>query len=213
MGSKSAYFTIEASREGAITMGIRGDSNKFLQSIDAMVKTLCPGAVSLHVSRIDTPLGHPHKSIYEADRDYFRITKRRAFIRESHCGEFDYSPSSGLTMEQYPALNLQNAEMPGEFLKSFASLIPRLWVLVSDLGEGTHQVTAVYRGNPLWEVVDRDGRDTANLKTEEELRDALARIQACEGLDLKAWADFCKQYWDASVLDAAETPPNCGVTN
>jgi hypothetical protein len=184
-------------------MGLPGDQQKFQQSIEAMFQTLCPGALSLHLSRIDTKANHPHRSTYDADHSYFRTTRQSAFIREARCGEFDYSPSSGLSMETYPTLELQSVPLPNEVLRSVWKYIPRLWLLVMDLGEGTHHVATIYRGDPMWKLADREGIQTAQFKSSNELSEALAKIQECEGLDIAAWERFCKELWDAAVIDAA----------
>lgn len=194
-------------------MGMPADVKKFTHSIEAILQTLCPGALSLHLSRIDTRARHPHESIYDADSSYFRTTQRRAFIREARCGEFDYSPSSGSFMEEYPRLNFQNAPLPNDVMRSLWEHIPRLWILVMNLGDGTHHVSTIYRGDAMWPIADRNGSDTAQFKTDAELSEALAKIQACEGFDIQAWKRFIQRYWDASVLDAAVIPANCGVIN
>lgn len=202
-------------------MGFAVDSQKFLQSLDAMVKTLCPGAISVHQSRIDTKAAHPHKSIYEADTTNLRFAKHlvdcravsRSYIREARCGEFDFTPSSAPFMETYPTLEFQSASLPNDLLHSMWKDIPRLWVLVTDLGGGTHHVSAIYRGPAVWKVVDGSGFDIASFKSDAELLEALSKIQACEGIDMQAWKQFCQKYWDTCVLDAAVIPGNCGVKN
>jgi hypothetical protein len=184
-------------------MGLPGNKHKFEESIDEMVSSLCAGAISMHVARIDTKTKHQDKSIYEADRTYFRTTKQRAFIRESYCGEFDYSPSSSLNVVTYPTLIYQNVPKPNELLKSLWKFIPKLWLIVTDYGEGVHHVTTIYRGDAMWAVEDREGIDTAILKTPADLSEALSKIQQCEGTDEPSFVRFCKRYWDACVFEAA----------
>jgi hypothetical protein len=184
-------------------MGLRGNLEKFGQAIDEVTQTLCPGALSIHLCRIDTAENHPHRSLYESDRDYFRVTRKRAFIREARTGEFDYTPSTSPITEAFPKLECQIVVLPNDSLKAVWEYIPRLWVLCVELSQGTHHVTTIYRGNPLWKVADRDGSDVAHFHTEEEFQQALATIQACEGIDRAAWERFCQKYWDACVVYAA----------
>lgn len=184
-------------------MALPGNKQKFEESIDEMVSSLCPGAITLHVARIDTKANHPHRSIYEADRIYFRTTKLHAFIREVYCGEFDYSASSSLNVVKYPPLNYQSVANPNQLLKSLWKFIPKLWVLVTDYGKGVHHVTTIYRGDAMWQVEDREGIDVAILKSSEELSEALSKIQQCEGTDESSFVRFAKRYWDACVFEAA----------
>lgn len=196
-------------------MGARCDSAKFMESIDAMVKSLSPGALSLHFSRIDSPNAQAHRSIYDADRTYLRTTKQRQFIREARCGEFDYTPNKHtLAMEKYPALEFQHVPLPNELMRELWRDIPQLWVLVTDCGNGVHHVSTTYRGPAfMWKVVEREGMNVAQFKSDAEFSEALERIQACEGCDLEAWRRFLQRYWDACVLHAAIVPDNCGVAH
>ena len=186
------------------------DMLRFSLSISAIVNTICPTALTLHLSRIDTKASHFHQSIYDADCTNLRWLKllikgrseSRSYIREARCGEFDYSPSSGPTMEIYPALQFQSAVLPNEMLRSLWKLIPRLWVLVTDLGAGTHHVSAIYRGQPMWNVIDLCGFDAAVFKSNPEFLAPLSKIQACEGFDIEAWTRFSQACLDACVLDA-----------
>jgi hypothetical protein len=186
-------------------MGLRGNLETFKKAIEEIAQTLCPGALSTHLCRIDTAENHPHRTLYESDRDYFRITRQRAFIREARCGEFDYSPSSHPISEQYPSLQFQSVPQPNDVLKAVWEHIPRLWVLCVELGQGRHQITTIFRGEPMWKVVDRDGSDVAQFKSEDEFGEVMDKIQACEGLDKAAWERFWQRAWDASVVYAATT--------
>jgi hypothetical protein len=194
-------------------VGMLGDKAKFQQSIDEMVQTLCPGGISLRMSRIDTKAKHSYKFVYEADCHQLRMTGSKDFIREAICGEFDNTPSSGPTMERYPNLRFQSVPFPNEILRSLKKYIPRLWVMVSDKGNGTIMVTALYRGPAMWSIADREGRETAIFEGSNGLSDALVKIQECEGFDEVAWKQFVKRYWDASVLSAAIFPAKRGVIN
>jgi len=184
-------------------MGLKGDSQRFLESMASLQANLCPASLSLHLSRIDTANRHSHSSLYDADRTYFRTTKQRAYIREARCGEFDNTPSSGIASENYPSLVLQSIGKPNAILARLWKRVPRLWVLVADLGNGTHQVVTIYRGDPLWKVTDREGLDIADIRSDVELSAALEKVQACEGVDQAAWVTFMELYWNASVFDAA----------
>ena len=192
-------------------MGIPGDPQKFQQSIDALVRSLFPGSISLHASRIDTKDKHSHRALYEADHCYFVTTRKQSFIRAARCGEFDYSPSNDPFMERYPDLAFQSASMPSETLRAMWKEIPRLWVLVTDHGNGTHHVSSVYRGAPLWAIEYRDGSETAQFKSNDDLCKALETIQACEGFDMPAWKQFLQRYWDACVFDAAVTEKGAAI--
>lgn len=184
-------------------MGLTGNLSKFDESLIALTEMLCPGSVTLHTSRIDTKAVHPHPAIYQADVTYFRVMHDRAFIREAHCGEFDYSPSKTFSCETYPNLEFQSVAKPNEILRSVWKHVPPLWVMVTDHGEGMHHVTAMFRGKAMWKVADKDGRQVAVFKSTESFAEALASIQACEGMDNVAWEQFAKRYWDASVLAAS----------
>jgi hypothetical protein len=184
-------------------MRVPFDPQKFRLSIAEMVQTLCPGGISLNLSRFDTKAKHHYPAIYNLDRDHFQITRDASFIREAHCGEFDYSPSRIFAVETYPALQYQRVPLPNEILRRVGKFIPRLWVLVTDHGEGTHHVISVYRGEPLWKIQERDGRDTAHFKSVKQLNEVLAKIQACEGFDLPAWERFLERYAKACAIDAA----------
>jgi hypothetical protein len=192
-------------------MGIQGDVLKFHQLISEVTETICPGALSLNLSRIDTKDKHRHHSLYDSDRTYFRASQRRAFIREARCGEFDYTPSNSVSMETCPTLQLQKVTLPNEALKDVWEHIPRLWVLCVELSEGTHQVTTVYRGDALWKVADCDGSDVAKFEDEAELSEALSKIQACEGFDKAAWERFCQKYWDSCVIHSAVVPNSATI--
>ena len=175
----------------------------FANIVAEITKTLCPTALSPHLCRIDSKDKHPHHALYESDRLYFRLSREASFIREAHEGEFDYTPSSGLSAERYPALTLQSIEFPNEVLKGLCKHIPPLWVLCTDLGNGMHQITTIYRGDAEWPVAFRDGSEVAQFKSAEELRRALEKIQACEGVDEKAWQQFCQKCWDACMTHLA----------
>jgi len=185
-------------------MRLKGDVEVFRQGLDGICQSICNPALTTHLSRIDTKDNHPHHSIYEADRIHFRTTRQGSFIREAMCGEFDYTPSSNqISMERYPVLKFQSVPLPNEVLRSVYEFIPRLWVLCVQISKGTHHVTTIYRGNALWPVVDRDGREVAELKTDDEIAAALAKVQACEGFDEAALKRFYQQGWDACVIHAA----------
>jgi hypothetical protein len=199
--------------KGKNSMGLRGVPQKFLDSMDQMLQAICPGSISIHQSRFDSKARHPHKTIYEADRNEFLITRRKDFIREAICGEFDHLPSSGITREEYPVLKFQSVPFPSEILRSMLGDVPRLWVLCSDKGAGVTNVQAIYRGRPMWKVADRDGRDTAVFPNSDTLSNVLAKIDACEGFDAIAWERFVKKYWDACVLNAVVIQANDGSIN
>lgn len=184
-------------------MGIQGDPVKFAQLMSEVTETICPGALSLNLSRIDTKNRHRYRALYDSDRTYFRTSRHRAFIREARTGEFDYTPSNSISTETYPTLELQKVALPNEPLKDVWQHIPRLWVLCVQLNEGTHQVSAVYRGDAMWPIAERDGSDVATFDSEADFSDALTKIQACEGFDKPAWERFCQKYWDACVMHAA----------
>jgi hypothetical protein len=184
-------------------MGLLGNQEQFDESIEQIVQSICASSITLNLSRIDTKQSHRFPSIYKADTTYFQTTQLRAFIRESRIGEFDYSPSSGLSMESYPTLQFQAVAFPNEPLKSVKRFIPKLWVLVTDLDNGTHHVSSIYRGPAMWKVVEREGIDTASFHSPTGLTEALAKIQACEGFDIPAWRRFVKEYWNACVYHAA----------
>jgi hypothetical protein len=184
-------------------MGVSGDPVKFAQLMSEVNETICPGALTLNLSRIDTKGAHRYHSLYEADRTYFRTSRHRAFIREARTGEWDYTPSNSVSVETYPTLELQRVMPPNEALKDVWQYIPRLWVLCVQLSEGTHHLSAVYRGDAMWKVVEREGSDVASFDSDAELSDTLAKIQACEGFDKAAWERFCQKYWDAAVMHSA----------
>ncbi|MDE1178473.1 MAG: hypothetical protein PW789_18015 [Edaphobacter sp.] len=125
------------------------------------------------------------------------------FIREAYCGEFDYTPSSSINAVTHPALNLLKVPLPNEILKSVWEHVPKLWVLVTDHGEGVHHVSTIYRGDALWPVVEREGIQTAQFDSSEGLSQALEEVQKREGFDDVALKRFVAEYWDAAVLDAA----------
>ena len=184
-------------------MPVKGDIDLFWKGLDGICKSICNPALTAHLSRVDTKDKHPHSSIYEADRIHFKTTRQRSFIREAMCGEFDYTPSSNrLLMESYPALKFQNVPLPNDVLKSVCELIPRLWVLCVQVAPGTHHISTIYRGDALWPVLDSDGREVAEL-TEDQLAEALAKVQACEGFDEAAVKRFYQQAWDTCVVHAA----------
>lgn len=192
-------------------MGIPGDVVKFHQMMSEVTETICPGALSVNLSRIDTKDKHRYRSLYEADSVYFRTSRHRAFIREARTGEWDFSPSNSVSTETYPALQLQKVTPPNEALKDVWKYVPRLWVLCVELSKGTHQVTAIYRGDAMWKVADCDGNDVAKLDGEAELSEALAKVQACEGFDKAAWERFCQKYWDACVIHSAVVPDSTTI--
>jgi len=188
-------------------MAARFNERIFANIVAEITKTLCPTALSPHLCRIDTKYKHPHHALYESDRIYFRVNHGGSFIREAREGEFDYTPSNGVSAESYPALALQSISLPNPILKSLWKHIPRLWVLCTDFGNGTHQITTIYRGDAAWPVAFRDGSEVAQFKSADELRQALEKIQACEGVDEKAWKRFCQKCWDTCIkhLAAVET--------
>lgn len=192
-------------------MGVPGDVVKFHQLMSEVTGTICPGALSLNLSRIDTREAHRYRSLYEADRIYFRTSRHRAFIREARTGEWDYTPSNSASMETYPALELQKVTLPNEALKDVSEHIPRLWVLCVELSEGVHQVTTIYRGDAMWRVADRDGNDVAQFDDEGQFAAALATIQAREGFDKAAWERFCQKYWDSCVVHSAVVPNSATI--
>ena len=194
-------------------MGLLGNRDQFDRSIADMCKSLCPGALSLHVMRIDTPASHPHKTLYEAEFNYFRIMRKRWLIREARTGEFDYTPSIAPFVENYPNLNLQSVSAPTHLLRKMWKHIPRLWVYVNECNRGTHVVSTIYRGRPMWKTEERDGLLLAKLSSEEELASVMGKIQACEGLDQEAWTKFVQKYWDAAVVDAAVPESKTGIVH
>jgi hypothetical protein len=114
-------------------------------------------------------------------------------------------------MEVYPTLQFQSALLPNQTVRSIWKLIPRLWVLVTDLGFGAHHVSAIYRGPAIWKVVDSSGFDAASFESDAELLEALSKIQACEGFDLEEWARFSRTVLDACVLNAINIPASSKV--
>jgi len=189
------------------------DDRVFASVVAEVTQTLCPTALSPHMCRIDTKHKHPHRSLYEADRAYFRVSREGSFIREAHCGEFDYTPSRSVSVEQYPKLELQSIPLPNPILKSLWKHIPRLWVLCTDFGNGTHQVTTIYRGDPMWPIADRDGNDVAQFESADELRQALEKIQTREGVDEMAWKRFCQRCWDACMVHFAASTTKGSAIN
>jgi hypothetical protein len=182
-------------------MGLTGDANKFLKLIEEMQATLCPPSLAIHLSRIDTKANHPHKDIYQADKVYFAVTKKRAFIREARQGEFDYTPETHrISSEQFPSLKYQKPFLPNQILISLRDEIPKLWVLVTNLENGTHHVSTTYRGKAFWKLTDIDGSNIAEFENEAAFIKALEVIKSCEGVDEKDWERFLQQYWDACVV-------------
>ena len=192
-------------------MGIPGDVLKFHQMMSEVTETICPGALSLNLSRIDTKEAHRYHSLYEADGIYFRTSRHRAFIREARTGEWDYSPSNSVSRETCPALQLQKVTLPNDALKDVWQHIPRLWVLCVELSKGVHQVTTIYRGDAMWRVADCDGNDVAKFDSEAQFSEALAKIQASEGFDKAAWERFCEKYWNACVVQSAVLPNSATI--
>ena len=184
-------------------MAINGDKDKFMKSMDAMIASLCPPATSINLTRFDTPNSHRHNAIYEADRAQLKVSQTSIGIRSAYCGEFDYTPSIQLSMEQYPTLELQKVALPNDLLRTMMKQIPALWCSIADLGNKTIQVTAIYRGKAFWPVEERDGRMVARFKSADDVYGALAAIQSSEGLNKQQWEAFCREYWDAAALDSA----------
>jgi hypothetical protein len=185
------------------------DAAKFMRSLDSMTQALCPGAVSAAMVRTDTPSSHRFKAIYEADRTVFQVKRVRAFLREAITGEFDYSPNSNATMEQYPTLMLQTIEAPCELMRSIWKDIPRLWVLVTAIDDGIHKITTEFRGDPFWECIEFEGRNISKFQSSKELSQVLTEIQKREGVDAEPLKRFYQKYWDLCAFDAAKA----GVAN
>lgn len=200
-------------------MNLQVDSTKFIKSIEEMIAALCPSVIERRLSRIDTLSSHPSKSQFQFDRLYFASTKRRSFLREARYGEFDCA-SPEQSFVEWPSL-AQSLQTPNELMRSMMNDVPRLWVLVTAIDNGVHHVSAIYRGEPKWKVRDWTysvspvfaTHPVSDFNTDAELTDALKTIQACEGLDEAAYKRFYEKYKDASLLDAAIVPKNCGVAN
>src|SRR4051812_12644259 len=72
------------------------DQRRYMQLIDEVVQSICPSSLSLHLSRIDSEASRAHPSIFEADKNTFRVKKWQTFVRQARYAEFDYSPDSHL---------------------------------------------------------------------------------------------------------------------
>lgn len=104
--------------------------------------------------------------------------------------------------------------MSNETLRAMWKEIPRLWVLVTNIGNGTHHFSTMYRGEALgWKVADRDGSEVAVFKSDGDFCKTVQRIQECEGFDQKAWQSFCQRYWDSCVFDCGVTDTNDWLVN
>jgi hypothetical protein len=189
------------------------DDDIFVALVHEVTKTLCPTALSPHLCRIDSASQHPHKALYESDSTYLKVSRQSAFLREAKEGEFDFTPSRSLSAECYPTLALQSAPTPNAILLSLKRYIPRLWTLVTDVGNGTHHVTAIYRGSALWATIERDGNQIASFRNADEFRHALEAIQACEGQNVAEWERFCTRVYDVCMAHIAAAEPKGPAIN
>jgi hypothetical protein len=185
----------------------------YLQLMNEAAQTLCPPAMSLRLSRIDTKSKHLYSSIYDADRTLFRVKRCEAFIRQAREGEFDYSPDGHALAETYrDAMRFEPPVKPNEALRSVAKYIPKLWCLVSNIVPGTHSVTTVFRGDAFFRVYEFEGHTIANLKTGDKLTSILATMQAQKGYDAAAWELYCKKLAAECMLRAvAACEPKGGL--
>jgi hypothetical protein len=186
--------------------------SKFIASIDEMFSTFCPSILFRRLSRIESPDEHWADGAYNSDRLFFGVCKQRTFLRQAFYGEFDHSPAKYLPPKSFCVIDL-SFKVPNELMTPLLEYVPRLWVQVSQHSNGTHQVSAIYRGEPKWAVRDWVCGYASDFKTDGELTEALKVIQAREGLDEVAFKRFYEKYKEAALLDAAIVPNNCGVAN
>jgi hypothetical protein len=185
---------------------------KYLQLMNEAAQSLCPPASSLRLSRVDTKRKHVHSSIYDADRTYFLVKRRDAFIRQARCGEFDYSPDSHALAETYrDVMGFEPPLKPNDALRSVVKYIPKLWCLVSHIAPGTHSVTTVYRGDAFFKVYECEGQTIADLRNADKLTLTLEAMHARMGYDAAAWELYCKKL-AAECMTRAVTAyePNSG---
>jgi hypothetical protein len=186
MGSILARISTQAKRGGAMS------NATYLRLIDEAVQSICPSALSLRLSRIDTESRHIYPSIYDADKMMFRVKRCRAFIRKARCGEFDYTPDDIVSETFQHRIGFQNPLLPNDALKSVKQFIPALWVAVFDLGNGSHHVATMYRGDAFFSVRDFEGQTIADVNAE-ELDAIIARMQERNGIDEASWKRYCEK--------------------
>lgn len=163
----------------------------YLRLIDEACQSICPSSLSLRLSRIDTESQHVYPTIYDADKMMFRVKRCRAFVRQAHCGEFDYTPDGIIGETFQHSIGFQNPLLPSEALKSVKRFIPALWVVVFDFGNGSHHVATVYRGDAFFPVSEFEGQTVAGVNTAEELEAILSKMQERNGIDEASWKRYC----------------------
>lgn len=101
---------------------------------------VCPTIGTLMLAHYSTPAKH-NPAVYKRDEQFFStFPDRRLYLRPAIAGEFDVFKG----------------------WEAFKKL-PVLWVLVSKLTEGTHEITPRYRGERFWKNHGTDDQTAAIL--------------------------------------------------
>lgn len=133
----------------------------------------CPTLATLTLAHYSTPNPAQHNPIvYGADGLFFAtFPNRRLYLRPAFRNEFD--------------LNVGEA--------SFIEC-PKLWVLVSHLSDGVHEITPRWRGKPFWKELD----------TDKAVAQTLIVIAVRGGLALSEWQGYVQ---DRRISNAYKATP------
>jgi len=157
MDRKFAAIPTEADREG-IDMPLNPNLIK-TQLDDEEYKHAAPTLGTLMLARFSAPDSERHNPVvYGADGLFFAThPTRRMYLREAFPNEFDI----WTTMEDFEQR-------------------PKLWVLVTLLCEGFHEITPRWRGKPFW----RSG------ETDEAVTETVIQASMRGGLSVAEWYGF-----------------------
>jgi hypothetical protein len=119
----------------------------------------CPTLGTLMLAHFSTPDPAQHTSIvYGADSLYFStFPSRRIYLRKAINNEFDLFESE-FAFEQ----------------------CPKLWVLVTQLSPGFHEITPRWRGRAFW----------SDLETDQAVATVLIEMSLRNGISLSEWLGF-----------------------
>jgi hypothetical protein len=124
---------------------------------DAEYENACPTVGTLMLAHFSTPKKH-NTIVYGADGLFFATyPERRIYLRQAFRGEFDIYTSES-DFEQRPML----------------------WLLVTQLTPGYHEITPRWRGHAFW----------SGMETDQAVVDVVMQMSERGGLSLSEWYGF-----------------------
>jgi len=111
-------------------------------------------------------------------------------------------------------IQFQTSETPSWMLQLIASIeshVPPLWVHVSWIAEGGHEIKPVYRGKSFFPTHRELDREIATALSDERIFAILREMQKREGQDNDAIQNFLLRFFEAHGTEALKNVPTKSV--